>query len=404
LTTGLELVTTLPQTPERHQHELALHLALGAALTVSKGFGAPEVEHAYTRACDLAQRVGDTPQFFWALRGLRTFYLVHGNLQTSHAQSEQLLRMAEIQQDAALLVTAHNGLGHSYFYRGELTAAYKHFTQAHALHTTEQDRSRALLYGVNLGASALAYAAMVRWLLGFPQQGLLQSRTAVTLAQEMRYPPSLALPLAHAAWFYQFRREPLGVQAQAEALLALAHEQGFPFWEAMATLLRGWALMAQGQSAVGIAEMQQGLTAYQATGAAMGQTYLRALLVEGYGNVGQVDAGLTLLAEILAVVESTGERMWEAELYRLKGILLLRQGPPGEPQGETCFQSALAIARRQEAKSLELRAAVNLSRFWRQQGKRTEAHALLAPIYGWFAEGFDTADLQEAKALLEALS
>jgi predicted ATPase len=171
----------------------------------------------------------------------------------------------------------------------------------------------------------------------------------------------------------------------------------------MATILRGWALMAQGQGAVGIAEMQQGLVAYQATGAAMGQTYLRALLVEGYEQVGQVDAGLRLLAEILGVVESTGERMWEAELYRLKGTLVLRQNSPDELQAETCFQTALAIARRQQARSLELRAALSLSRLWQQQGKHTQAYDLLVPIYGWFTEGFDTDDLQEARALLAAL-
>ena len=194
------------------------------------------------------------------------------------------------------------------------------------------------------------------------------------------------------------------MQAQAEALLTLAHEQGFPFWGAMATILHGWTLMAQGQEAVGVTQMHQGLAAYQATGAAMGQTYLRALLVEGYGNVGQVDTGLRLLAEILAEVESTGERMWEAEIHRLQGTRLLRQDTADEPQVEACFQTALAIAYQQQARSLELRAAVSLSRLWQQQGRRAEAYELLAPVYNWFTEGFDTADLQEAKVLLAALS
>jgi predicted ATPase/DNA-binding winged helix-turn-helix (wHTH) protein/class 3 adenylate cyclase len=404
LTTGLELVTTLPSTPERHQQELALHLALGSALMVSKGFGALEVGRVYTQARALAQQVGDTRQLFWALRGLRAFSVVHGQLEAAHALAEQLLRVAEGEQDTALLVTAHSGLGPSYVYRGEFAAAYTHAQQAHALYTPEQDRSLAFLYGISHGAASLAYAAMARWMLGFPQQALLHSHAAVTLAQESRYPVNLALPRAHAAWLYQFRREAPKVQAQAEALLALAHEQGFPFWGAMATILHGWALMAQGQNATGVAQMQQGLAAYQATGAAMAQTYLRALLVEGYGNGGQVDTGLRLLAEILAEGERTGERMWEAELHRLKGTLLLRQDTPDEPQAETCFQAALAIARRQQAKSLELRAAISLSRLWQQQGKRTEAHALLAPLYDWFTEGFDTADLQEAKALLAALA
>jgi predicted ATPase len=404
LTTGLALVTTLPPTSERHQQELALHLALGSALMVSKGFGALEVERAYTRARGLAQQVGDARQLLWALRGLRSFYLVHGQLQAAHELAEQLLRVAESQQDAALLMTAHSGLGPSYFYRGELAAVYTHSQQGYTLYTPERDRALAFLHGVNPGAASLAYAAMARWVLGFSQQALQHSRDAVILAEETRYPASLALPRAHAAWLYQFRHEALGVQAQAEALLTLAHEQGFPLWGAMARILRGWALMAQGQGAVGIAQMQQGLVDYHATGAAMGQTYLRALLVEGYGNIGQVDAGLRLLAESLAVVESTGERVWEAELHRLKGELLLALPAEKDAEAEACFRQALDIAHHQQAKALELRAAMSLSRLWHQQGKRSEARELLAPIYGWFTEGFDTADLQEARALLDELS
>jgi predicted ATPase len=404
LTTGIELVTTLPATPERHQQELVLYLALGSALIMSKGYGALEVERVYTQARALAQQIGDSQQLFWALRGLRAFYLVHGQLQAAHELAEQLLRVAEGEQDTALLVTAHSGLGHSYFYRGEFAAAYTQLQQGYAFHRPEQDRSLAFLYGISHGAASLAYAAMARWMLGFPQQALRHSRAAMTVAQESRYPANLALPRAHATWLYHFRREAPKVQTQAEALLALAHEQGFPFWGALATILHGWALMAHGQHTVGVTQMQQGLAAYHATGAAMGQTYLRGLLVEGYGNVGQVDTGLRLVAEILAEVERTGERMWEAELYRLKGTLLLRQDTPDAPQAETCFQTALALARQQQAKSLELRAALSLSRLWQQHDQRAEAHELLTEAYAWFTEGFDTADLQEAKALLKELA
>jgi predicted ATPase len=262
LTTGLELMTTLPPTLERHRQELALHLALGSTLMVSKGYGALEVERACMRARALAQQVGDARQLFWTLRGLRTFYLVHGKLHAAHELAEQLLRVAEYEQDTALLVTAHNGLGHSYYYRGELAAAYMHAQQGHALYTPEQDRALAFLYGISHGAASLAYAAMARWLLGFPQQALGHSHAALRLAQESRYPARLALPRAHAAWLHQFRCAASEVQTHTEALLALAHEQGFPFWGAMATILRGWALMAQGQDAAGLVQMQQGLAAY----------------------------------------------------------------------------------------------------------------------------------------------
>ena len=228
LTTGLALVTMLPSTLERHQQELALHLALGSALMESKGYGAPEVEREYTRARELAQQVGDTRQLFWALRGLRIFYLVHGKLQTAHALAEQLLQVAERERDPALLALAHNGLGISYFYRGELAVAYTHAAQGHALYTPEQDRSLAFLCGVSPGAGSLAYAAMARWGLGFPQQALMQSRDAVTLAQELQYPAMLALPVAHAAWLHQFRREWPLTQERAEEVIALASEQGLP--------------------------------------------------------------------------------------------------------------------------------------------------------------------------------
>jgi predicted ATPase len=185
--------------------------------------------------------------------------------------------------------------------------------------------------------------------------------------------------------------------------MALAHEQGFPFWLAMGTVWRGRALVEQGQAGEGIAQMRQGLTAHQATGAELVVPYFLTILTEAYGNIGQVEEGLTLVAEALALGNKSGERWYEAELQRCKGELLLRQAVQDEEQAEACFQQALAVASRQEAKSLELRAAMSLSRLWQQQGKRGEAHALLAPIYGWFTEGFDTADLQEAKALLEEL-
>ena len=403
LTTGLALVTSLPSTLERHQQELTLHLALGSALMESKGYGAPEVEREYTRARERAQQVGDTRQLFWALRGLRIFYLVHGKLQTAHELAEQLLQVAECAQDPALLALAHNGLGISYFYRGELAAAYTHATQGHALYTPEQDRSLAFLCGVSPGAGSLAYAAMARWGLGFPQQALMQSRDAVTLAQEIQYPAMLALPVAHAAWLHQFRREWPLTQERAEEVIALATEQGFPFWVAMASVLRGWALTAQGQEEAGIAQMHQGLAAYRATGAEMGQTYLRALLVEGYGKVGQIEAGLTVLAEALAVVKQGGEHLYEAELYRLKGELFLQRSSANHAEAEACFHHAIVIAQNQQAKSWELRAITSLARLWQQQGKRQEAYDLLAPVYGWFTEGFDTADLQDAKALLNEL-
>jgi predicted ATPase len=180
-------------------------------------------------------------------------------------------------------------------------------------------------------------------------------------------------------------------------------EQEFTFWSAQGTILHGWALAEQGHEA-GIAQMEEGLATHRTLGAELVQPYYLAMLAETYGKRGQMEVGVRVVAEALTKTDTHGERWWEAELYRVKGELLLRQARSDTPQAEACFQQALAVARRQQAKSWELRAAMSLSRLWQQQGKRQEAHALLAPVYGWFTEGFDTADLQEAKALLDALA
>ena len=208
----------------------------------------------------------------------------------------------------------------------------------------------------------------------------------------------MELPLHH------HRREAAAVQAQAEALLALATAQGFPVYVGYGTCWQGWALAVQGQGAAGLAQMHQGLAAVLAMGQMLTRPRWLALLAEATGYAGQVNEGLHVLAETLAAFEASGQGDMLAEAHRLQGELLLRQPAPDAVQAEACFQQALAIARRQQAKSWELRAATSLSRLWQQQGKRAEAHELLAPIYGWFTEGFDTADLQDAKALLEELA
>ncbi len=194
------------------------------------------------------------------------------------------------------------------------------------------------------------------------------------------------------------------VQERAEAVMAVSTEHGFPHWLAQGTILRGWALTAQGEGAEEIAQMRQGLAAYKALGGKVHRPYFLSLLAEADGKVGQPEDGLTLLGEALAIVDNTGERNWEAELHRRKGELLLMQQGQKVGEAEECFRQALDIACRQKAKSLELRAAMSLSRLWQQQGKQEEAHQLLAEIYGWFTEGFDTADLKEAKVLLEELA
>jgi predicted ATPase len=207
-----------------------------------------------------------------------------------------------------------------------------------------------------------------------------------------------------AAAVSQFRHDILAVHKHAEAAHALSTEQEFPLWVALGMSLRGWALVMQGQSEEGMAQVYEGITAYRATGAALIISYLCTVLAEVCDYLGHSEDGLQALVEAHILVEQQNERYWEAEIYRLRGVLLLRQSRTPQAEAEACFQQALDVARRQAAKALELRAATSLARLWQQQGKRAEAHELLAPIYGWFTEGFDTADLQEARALLDALA
>jgi predicted ATPase len=258
--------------------------------------------------------------------------------------------------------------------------------------------------GVDPGVTCRAYAALALWLLGYPDQALVRLHDALALAHELSHPYSLAYARCIAAWIYQFRRDVQAVHEHAEAAVALATEQGFPFWVAWGTGMRGWALAMQGQGEAEVTQVCQGIAARRATGAALFVPYMCTLLAEVCDHLGHPEDGLQALAEAYTLVEQHDERWWEAEIHRLRGVLLLRQ--PGTPQAEaeTWLQRALDVAHRQEAKSLELRAAMSLSRLWQQQGKQVEARAPLAPIYSWFTEGFDTADLQEAKALLEELA
>jgi predicted ATPase len=249
-----------------------------------------------------------------------------------------------------------------------------------------------------------SHAAFALWYLGYPDQGQVRNDEAVTLAQQIVHPYSLCYVLSFAAVFHQFRREVRAAQERAEAAIILAQEQGFPSWMAQGSILRGWTLAQEGQAQAGIEQIHQGLTAWRATEAEQARPYCLALLAEAYGTIAQPESGLMLLAEALTLAETTGDRWYDPELYRLKGELLLQQSSDGQAEAESCFHHALDIARSQQAKSLELRAATSLARLWQRQGKRDEARQVLGDVYNWFTEGFDTADLQEAKALLGELT
>jgi predicted ATPase len=282
--------------------------------------------------------------------------------------------------------------------------ARTHHTQALALYEPQAHRALAVRYGGDLGVASGGYLARTLWYLGYPAQALQHAQAVCTLAQEVAHPVSLAQALVHAAVVHQCRREVLAAHAQAAAGIALATEQEFVQWVARGTVLHGWALAMQGQGEAGLAEIRQGLAAELATGSTLYQPYFLGLLAEAYGAGGHPDEGLAALAEALAVTDTTELRYYGAELYRLKGALLQQQAVPEAAQAAACFHQALDVARQQQAKSWELRAAMSLARLWQSQDKRTEARQVLDEVYRWFTEGFDTADLQEARALLVELA
>jgi predicted ATPase len=279
-----------------------------------------------------------------------------------------------------------------------------HLEQGITLTDSAVQQAQVLRHGVAPGVRCLTLTASTLWCLGYPTQAVRRSQEALALSQALAHLQSLAYAQHSVTYLHHHLRDVPAVQEQAEALLPLASTQGFPLFAGHGTIWQGWALAMQGQSAAGLAQMRQGLAAVQATGQMLSRPYQLVLLAEAAGHASQVEEGLRLLAEALTAFETSGRGDMLTEAYRLRGELLLRQATPDTAQAAACFQQALALARRQQAKSWELRAAMSLSRLWQRQGKRAEARALLTPIYGWFTEGFDTADLQEANALLGDLA
>jgi class 3 adenylate cyclase/predicted ATPase len=402
LTKGLELLERLPDTLANTQQELLLHMTLGPALMAIKGYAAPEVEHAYARAQELCQQIGDVPRLGRVLNGLSLFYFVRGEVQTSREVGEQLLQLAQRQYAPLLLQRAHLRLGQALFYLGAVKSAHIHIQQGVALFRSEQDRPYALR-GADLQVGYYAHASLALWWLGYPEQACEQSGKALTLARDLLHPHSLAWALNYTALLHHCRQEWDVVQERAEEATILSLEQGLQFWASCGMILHGWALTRQKQYEVGIEKMHHGLDAWHVTGAALQLTNWWALLAETYGDIGRVEEGLSLLVKALSLGGKTGEHFYEAEIHRLKGQLLLQQASDNQTEAESCFHQAISIAQNQSAKSWELRAATSLARLWQAQGKRQAAFELLAPVYGWFTEGFDTADLQDAKTLLGKL-
>jgi DNA-binding winged helix-turn-helix (wHTH) protein/tetratricopeptide (TPR) repeat protein len=411
LTDALALLTTLPETPERARHELAVQAALGPALMAIKGYAAPEVAQAYARARALCQRGGDTPQRFAVLLGLCIFYQERAALQTASMLAAQLLQLAQRLQDPVCLLWAHNALGITLKFMGELVDARAHLEASLRLYTPDLPRTYPVVF--DPGVDSLCGLAELLSVQGYPDQAVQRSHEALALARRLAHPLSLAVALGCAARIHRRRGASQAAQALEEASLALGRAQGFAQGVAQETVWQGWDLVTRGRAEAGLVQMRQGIDALRATGAELERPWLLSALARAYGRTGRATEGLAVVAEALAIVDHTGKHLDESGLYRTKGELLLVQAgtsdqaytirPQVEAAAEACFEQALTIARRQQARALELQAAMSLARLWQRQGRRAEAHARLASVYGWFTEGFDTIDLQEATTLLAEL-
>jgi len=405
LIAAIDLLQRLPDGPERIQRELLLQLVLGSALIAVKGYAASETERAFTRARELCERVGDPPELFSAMWGLWLMHLLRGELRMASELAERLLWRAQSSNDPGLLMYAQSALGSTSYWMGELLPARKHVEGAIPLYDRERHRLLTFRYGgAHAGTTCLLLAAATLWRLGYPDQAVKRENEALAFAQELSHPLSLAFTGFFVAILRQSRREARAAQAAAEGVIALCVEHGFPSWLAMATSVRGWAMAEQGcNEEEGIAQIEEGLAAARTTGTGLWRPHLLCLLAEAYGKADRLDGGLRALAEALTAAEENENRVYESEIHRLKGELLLRLGDSNAAKAQNCFERAIEIARSQSAKSMELRATVSLTQLLAKRGRREEARKMLAEIYGWFTEGFDTADLKDAKALLDEL-
>jgi len=336
--------------------------------------------------------------------GLWGHNLVRMNLDLARELAQQCLAQAQASQDPARLLEGNRMMGETAIHRGELVPAREYFERSRALYDPERHHAHAWVYGQDPGVALLSHGAWTLWHLGYPDRALAWSHEARALAQAGSHPFSTAFAEEYASILHQMRGEDQESLACAEAVITLAHEQRFGEWLLLAESSRAWIRVETGDVNVGITQLRQGLDAHRATGSEMFASYYLTLLARAYMCAGQADAARTALDEALTIVERTEGRLWEAEIYRLRGELLLsRDGSASEAEAEACYLKGLAMARQRQARSLELRAVMSLCRLWQRQGKIAEARRLLAETYNWFTEGFDTADLREARALLEVL-
>jgi predicted ATPase len=404
LTQALDLLARLSDGTDRDHKELDLRIALGAALISTKGWAVPQVGKTYTRARELCTSETHTPQLLAALYGLFVHHLHSSSKDIALQIAGELLRLAERRQDVAAQAVGHRSLGLGLMLKGQLLPALTHFERALALYDPAERISPVYLWGSDTRVSSLLFSAWILLFQGYPERALRRGREAPAAVDESGHAYTTSQALYLTCWLHQMRGEQRVVEERATALVELATENGLSAWAANGTVLLGWAVANGGATEAGIAQLRRGLAAKQAMGVQLHAPGFLGLLAELYIGIKDFGEALKLLDEALARVDRLDERWFEAELHRLKGEALLACSADGSAEAESCYQRALAVARTQGARLWELRAAMSLARLWAEQGERRKAHDLLAPVYGWFTEGFDTADLKDAKGLLDELA
>ena len=398
---ALDQLALLPDTPKRQRQELEIWSALGAVLLAVKGFAAPETGHAYARARELWEQLGSPSESLYLRFGESAYYMIRGELDLKLSLDRDLLRLSRQRNDFGGLVLGRLSAGQTLMLIGRFAQSRSDLEQVAALYDPTSHGSLVHLAGMHPQVVSLGFLSLVLFCLGFPDQALAQGNAAIEEARKLAHPPSLALTLGCGNRLLSLIGDNSIFGELAHELIAMATEQAFPYWHAQGTIFAGWRKVKTGDVVEGISLLRRGSTAFRATGAELWAPHHNALLAAAFEITRQIEGAVTLLDDGLQIVERTGERWLESELIRHKGQLLLRQGYSAA--AEELYRDALIIAKEQEAKLWELRAAVGLARLRSDQDRRAEARDLLTPVYGWFTEGFDTPDLKEAKALLDAL-
>jgi predicted ATPase len=400
---ALDQVATLPETRERHQRELGLQMALGAPLAAARGWSHPEYERTYTRARELASQIGESPELPRVLAGMASAYFVKGDLATAVEVAQEALAAAERTGDVFDLLSAHYQVGIPLLFQGHFSQALQHFKHSIKLYNPGAHGFLAYAVDIDRSVDAHAFAGRCHLYLGHPGRALAEIEEALALAKRVEHPLNRADALLHAGVVHFERGEIDRTRERTGELLRLAEQLGFPLYLGLGRVFRGWARVESGEGEGGIAEMQQALVELAGIGSGIGAPLILCLLAESLRKAGRHDDALGALGLGVARAEQQGQHYYDAELHRLRAEILLEMDGNAVEEAEALFGQSLEIARRQEAKTFELRAATSLARLWQRQGKRDAARALLAPLYAWFTEGFDTRDLKDAQALLEEL-